>query len=164
MWRLSPRLREELKKPFGRLFPDARQALQGAGRVVCVGDVACAEALRAGAKPWVMVFDKRVERRPADAAVRAVIENEKVETVCARNEAGTISEEAMHAIAGALSTPTRKAVEVEGEEDLLVIPCVRYAPDGTSVAYGQPGKGIVIVEVSRDSKRRVEAFLEEMKE
>jgi uncharacterized protein (UPF0218 family) len=43
-------------------------------------------------------------------------------------------------------------VVVDGEEDLLVLVAVLYAPVGGLVVYGQPGEGVVVVRVT-DAKR-----------
>jgi uncharacterized protein (UPF0218 family) len=48
---------------------------------------------------------------------------------------------------------------VEGEEDLLGIPCFLEAPLGAKVLYGMPGKGVVVVEVTPVFQERVRALL-----
>ncbi len=44
---------------------------------------------------------------------------------------------------------------VDGEEDLLTLVAVLYAPENALVVYGQPNQGIVVVRVT--SKKRAEA-------
>ncbi len=51
---------------------------------------------------------------------------------------------------------------VDGEEDLITLAVITTAPNGTLVVYGQPGEGMVFVEVDDDIKDKVNNFLEEM--
>lgn len=54
-------------------------------------------------------------------------------------------------------------LEVEGEEDLLVIPCVLEAPLQGLVLYGQPKEGIVLVTVTNNLKERIGSLVKEFK-
>ena len=51
-------------------------------------------------------------------------------------------------------------IEVKGEEDLLTIPCVLEAPVNSLVLYGQPKKGIVVVNVTFDLKKHLFELIE----
>jgi uncharacterized protein (UPF0218 family) len=51
---------------------------------------------------------------------------------------------------------------VEGEEDLLTIVAVLYAPDGSFVVYGQPNEGIVVVKATPEKKDEANKLLNEM--
>ena len=48
---------------------------------------------------------------------------------------------------------------VDGEEDLLVLPVLEYAPIGSILYYGQPGKGIVEVVVTNTVKKEAKNLL-----
>jgi uncharacterized protein (UPF0218 family) len=52
---------------------------------------------------------------------------------------------------------------VDGEEDLLTLPAILYAPDGAFVVYGQPYVGVVVAEATKTMKEQVKEFLKEMK-
>jgi uncharacterized protein (UPF0218 family) len=52
---------------------------------------------------------------------------------------------------------------VEGEEDLLTLVAMAVAPLGSFVIYGQPGEGLVVVEVDDAAKNRAWCFLEGMR-
>ena len=41
---------------------------------------------------------------------------------------------------------------VDGEEDLLVLVAVAFAPLGGLVVYGQPGEGLVVVRVTAEKR------------
>lgn len=51
------------------------------------------------------------------------------------------------------------AILIDGEEDLLVLPAIIYAPLGARVYYGQPGEGLVEVVVTHRKKRQALALL-----
>ena len=50
-------------------------------------------------------------------------------------------------------------IEVSGEEDLLVMPCVMEAPIGSLIMYGQPKEGIVLITVDESKKEIIEKLL-----
>ncbi|OLS24403.1 MAG: hypothetical protein HeimC3_20000 [Candidatus Heimdallarchaeota archaeon LC_3] len=50
-------------------------------------------------------------------------------------------------------------VVVDGEEDLLVIPCIIEAPIGSLILYGQPNKGIIVITVSEELKQSTIALV-----
>lgn len=49
---------------------------------------------------------------------------------------------------------------VEGEEDLVALPAIAVAPEGAHVVYGQPGEGMVHVDVTDDHRREMRDLLE----
>ena len=51
---------------------------------------------------------------------------------------------------------------MDGEEDLLALAAVLFAPFGSMVVYGQPKQGIVVIDVTEDSKRRIHDIVERM--
>jgi hypothetical protein len=51
---------------------------------------------------------------------------------------------------------------VSGEEDLLTLPAVLLAKNGSRVFYGQPGKGMVLIEVNAKTKKKVKKLVDEM--
>lgn len=79
----------------------------------------------------------------------------------ARNPAGTITWEAVEALAAALSSGGGLVV-VEGEEDLLALPLILLLPLGCSIVYGLPGVSAVVLPVTRWLKAYVQHVLERM--
>ncbi len=164
MYKLNEKVRLELKKPLGRLIPAGKEGeflskeLKGK-TIIAVGDRTTENCLSYGLKPKVEIVDmreKREERKETPSGAKV--------TVRVKNEAGTISEEAVEAIKRAIKDKESVRIEVEGEEDLLGLPAILYAPDGWYVLYGQPNEGLVAVEVNEKSKALAEKFLEMMKE
>jgi len=164
-YRLPSSLRERLAKPIGELFKDEemngrafRSEVEKATFVITVGDRVTERIAELGRIPEVHVIDgreRRVERRLPDVQYRRLIR--------VRNPPGTITNEALGGIAEAVKEregPVR--VLVEGEEDLLAIAAVASAPISSSIYYGQPLVGVVLVRVDRAAKRRNGEILKEM--
>lgn len=132
------------------------------GTFITVGDACLAQALEQGKEPWVGIYDQKIKRKLVDEGVKKTIQKWKVPKTKIKNLAGTISLETIVKLKEVLSSKRSTKIEVEGEEDLLVIPCVLYAPEGTNVYYGQPNKGIVLVKVNEANKKKMKKILEEM--
>jgi len=163
--RLPDELRPLLKRPLGQLFPNVAAAVERLqqlhpAKLIAVGDVVTAELLEAGLKPDVAVVDMMVMRSPVDEKTKRVIENFEVEVVRVKNPAGTITRELREALEEA--KPLLKIV-VDGEEDLATIPAVLSAPLGSVVVYGQPGEGVVLVEVTEAKRREFVELLKRFK-
>ena len=79
------------------------------------------------------------------------------------NEAGTINLKATdtieYAIKKYLKEKKKSWIIVNGEEDLLALPAILFAPLNSLVLYGQMDLGVVIVEVTEEKKKKVEEIL-----
>jgi hypothetical protein len=53
-------------------------------------------------------------------------------------------------------------IVVNGEEDLAVIPAVVEAPLGAAVVYGQPNKGMVIIAITQERKKKAKQLMHEI--
>jgi uncharacterized protein (UPF0218 family) len=96
------------------------------------------------------VTDNKTLRKWTKAVV---LENKNVLHIV--NPQGTITDEAITAIQVALQNQAHTHLQVDGEEDLLTLIAVLYAPESAVVVYGQPHEGIVVVKVTKE--KRVEA-------
>jgi len=162
-------LRYDLARPLGRVLSGVTRTGPGPVReVVTVGDLTTKAFLDAGITPRLMIVDNHVNRR-VYTRLQPIITKRKFDRVHVVSGPGFISREAREAIREVFSrehdAPTPIVVEVEGEEDLLALPVIEYAPLGWSVYYGQPktpnraGKESVsgIVEVIVTELKRKEA-------
>ena len=158
--KLPADLRPLLKTYLGELIPDAAEAAgrlrQRPGvRVISVGDVTTAELLKLGIEPDVAVVDYRIMRSDADEEVKRAIDGYRIPSVRVKNPAGTITPELFKAFE---KDPPIKII-VEGEEDLATIVAAVKAPLGSVVLYGQPGKGVVWIDITEQKKRQFEDLL-----
>ncbi len=158
MKKLRLEQRAGLKEPFGPIVQEIR------GNAITVGDQCSSKAIANGAEPRVVIYDRRIKRAPAPKEVSDVIDAYDVKTVKVKNDAGTLSDEAINAVKEALQGNERIKIEVEGEEDLLVLPVIENAPLGTIVYYGQPNKGIVEITITEDTKKRTSETISNMEE
>jgi uncharacterized protein (UPF0218 family) len=160
--RLPAAERGAFKDPLGELFDDAEELLRAAGDpIVAVGDVVLAHLGEAGCVPAVSVVDGHTERErieaemtefwPAADSVREV-----------DNPAASITAALVEAIETGLAEPGPTRIVVDGEEDLAVVPAVLLAPTGATVVYGQPGEGMVAVDVDQGTQSTVRSLLERL--
>jgi len=155
---LTKELRKKLKRPIGRLLK--KIGGMGKARVIAVGDVAAYNLLQNGITPRMIIYDKKVRRRPVAKKIRTLLDNLGWKTFRIVNKRGTVSEEAWIAIEEGLRK--RSKIIVKGEEDLLVLPVVLLAKKGSMIAYGQPGRGIVLIRVSAKKKKEVKKLVDQM--
>jgi GTP-dependent dephospho-CoA kinase len=165
---LTPKLRIFLKDPFGTLITGTAKETMTTlkvlieknkpARLVSVGDVVSQNMHECGLHPQLTVID-HISLRDQAMPKTAPVGN----TVYVDNPQGTITEEALLAIKSALESNAHTHIEVKGEEDLLTLVAVLYAPENSFVVYGQPHLGIVVVKASLEKKDQVKQFLKEMK-
>lgn len=167
MLTLPTDLRESLKDPLGPVFTDADELVASvSGPLVAVGDVVTYHLLRAERPPDVALVDWVTEREPVDDAVASALDAFAADAATRRvdveNPAATLTDDLLAAIRNAVDSDERTLLVVDGEEDLATLPVVVAAPTGASVVYGQPGAGMVHVEVTEATRRRCRDLLAAM--
>jgi uncharacterized protein (UPF0218 family) len=160
MIRLPQSLRSAFKEPFGPVYTDARTLLEATdGPVIAVGDVVAAHLVRAGRTPDVAVIDGRTKREAVSTDTEATLESlpdgEQV-----KNPAGELTEALLRALVAAIDADEPRVLDVDGEEDLATLPAVVAAADGTGVVYGQPDEGMVLVQVTPETRAEMIGLLE----
>jgi len=148
--------KEELRKPLGRVIKDIdTQDIQG--KLVCVGDMVTLTMRKKGIMPDIAIVDYKIERKEYKGEPFHAEEIIKV-----RNPPGVITRELWNAIATSYAKNKKMLIEVEGEEDLAALPAIYLAPDNTTVIYGLPSIGMVMVKVGEKERKRVDKFLKEI--
>ena len=155
-----------LKEPFGRLLPGtpARTMSQlnqiisqtRPRRVIAVGDVVSRETLVAGIAVNLRIIDHISMRKPTAAFNLKVKKTYRIE-----NPPGVIALHAWETIKQA-TKEDEALIVVEGEEDLLALPCIVESPDNSLVLYGQPSRGLVVVDTNPEVKNEASLILERM--
>ena len=154
--------RRFLKKPLGTLFEDSISAFNYLDSLdyellVTVGDFTSADFLRNDYEIDVLIVDFLIERNPTNTDKKDIIEKYSAPSVEVENPRGHITEELWNALED-VEHPLK--IYVEGEEDLATLPAVLLSPTGSMVAYGQPGEGVVLVEVDESKKKEFEEYVE----
>ncbi len=166
---LPDRLREELRKPLGELFENKlvtarytgildNERLRG-NLVITVGDITTQTFNKMFIRQKISIIDLNVNRKKIFDKVSELgfLKSEKIVNV--KNQPGQISYELFSAVALAFRQRERVIIQVEGEEDLAVLPAVLAAPLGAEVFYGQPDRGVVGVKITEEIKNKAYSFV-----
>jgi hypothetical protein len=161
---LPQSLRHKLKGAMGPIFTDAEELIERAGDpLVAVGDMVTYHLLEAGRVPDVALVDEHTERTAVEAEIWDAIGGFDRE-VTVSNPAATLTAELLTALREAIERADDEStlVVVDGEEDLASLPALVAAPRGASIVYGQPGEGMVLVGVKRETTDRARDLLSQM--
>lgn len=164
---LTSELRIKLKEPLGLLIQGSPEETmkkltelierEKPELIISVGDVVSENMVNHNIHPQVLVVDNQVMRQPIEP-IRININR----TLQIKNPPGTITEEAQMAMQEAIKSNQRTKILVEGEEDLLTLPAIAYAPENSFVVYGQPREGIVVVKVTKQKKQSAREMTDAM--
>ncbi len=130
-------------------------------RIISVGDRVTRELLASGKRPEVAIIDLK-ERREVNCSTIFYLDGYLM--LIARNPAGTLVREAWFKVRKAIeisSLGKNVVVIVDGEEDLLGFPAIILPPEGWVMVYGQPGIGMISVNVDRKTREEAINLLQE---
>jgi uncharacterized protein (UPF0218 family) len=162
-------MRKELKKPQGVLIEGSPEKTmkrlkkliekEQPPSLISVGDIVSRNMIEHGFSLDVLIVDNKVMREPIQP-----IEVDTDYIFFAKNPPGTITDEAQTALRQALEMKGRTKVVIEGEEDLLTVITVLFAPENAFVVYGQPHVGVVVVKVTEKTKENMRHVVDVMEE
>lgn len=162
-WKVPFSLRKQLQMPFGDLVDINVLKFLNQASLITVGDVVSLALREEGIKPHICVYDGMTERREmTDFAIMVKESAEPVVTV--KSPAGTISRELYDALKNALLNPQRTNIRVEGEEDLATLACILLAPSGRNIVYGWPGKGMLLVTTTDNTRMTAQGLWKQLEE
>ncbi len=160
-YRPSEEDRERLKQPRGPVFEDEKlvEELQERdfSKLIAVGDRVSKDIAESQVSADLYIADGLVQREETDRRYFNQINAER--TFKIENPAGEISEEAWKTVRKASALECTTMIEVDGEEDLLAITALVFAPENSLVVYGQPGEGAVLMEKNKENKEFVEGLV-----
>jgi uncharacterized protein (UPF0218 family) len=107
-----------------------------------------------GIEADLYIVDNKIMRKKIQP-----IPMEQIKTLKVKNPPGTITQEAFEAVRKGINSSSVTRILVDGEEDLLTLSAIKFAPMGTLIIYGQPKVGIVMVKVTSTIKEEVEQIL-----
>ena len=164
-YQLPPHLRSLLRKPFGRVIKNGIEeiARYDEEKIITVGDVTTQRFHEENIHQKIAVVDFVIERKKSNQTLAELGFDGTEEIIRITNPPGTLTPEtwkAVKAVVTQLEEKKKFVIEVNGEEDLLVIPLVLTLPLGFHVFYGQPGEGLVAVEVTLDTKQTMQTLFQ----
>jgi len=163
MYKLPEKYRDELREPIGELISEEDiDKKRMSGKVVSVGDMVTATLIKHGIEPDISIIDHRIERKEYGNEIGIKAGEAEVKKIT--NPPGVITDELWNAVEESYASEKNIRIEIEGEEDLAALPAICLAPSGTTVLYGLPSRGIVLVKVGNDEKNKVLSFLKKMEE
>ena len=129
--------------------------------IVAVGDIIVDSLLKEGIDPDVKIIDFRSRRRTLPKRTD-LIRTDPIRSV--PNQQGTINLKTAEIIKEkinlALYRKKKSWIVIEGEEDLLALPAILFAPFNSLVLYGHWQLGIIAVEVDEKMKEKVRKIIE----
>jgi len=169
IFKLPEHLRNKLKKPLGQLikgppsitFKIIKEELKRLQpcKTITVGDIVTYSAKKHNISLSIAIIDQKTMREKSKVKINYT-GNETLVSVI--NPPGTITYDAWKAVERAMTQNEEVIILVDGEEDLLALPAIYLAPDGSIVIYGQPHEGVVVVKSNPKTKEEVKKILLEM--
>ncbi len=162
---LTLNLRALLKKPLGKIIRGAKaiSLAKSQKSFAVVGDSTLYFFLRNRLKPRLSIFDFHVQRKEAPKTLKALISKNFPLAKKIKNKAGSITKKAISEIEKLSGKNKTTAIQILGEEDLLTLPAIKYAPANSYVFYGQPKKGIVAVLADKMMKKKAGRIMKKMR-
>lgn len=158
----SPQLRKILKKPFGTCLQEDELVgyvnRKHPLNISTVGDQTTATLMRQNIPINVGIFDNHIMRIPSNLMTGLIEKNPNYQIKKTHNPAGRVNRQAAALIKQSLYQG-QTLVQVDGEEDLLVIPLIILQSLGSTIFYGQPNKGIIAIEVTEESKAKIKQLI-----
>ncbi len=165
---VTPKILKKFKEPFGTLikgnYSETAEQLQTIIRsqkppcLISVGDTVSRNLHEQKIIPQLSITDNKSQRKqlsPKLFRAKRLIQ--------VKNPEGTITEEAVKAIQTALKDNEHTHILVDGEEDLLTLIVVVYAPENALVVYGQPNEGLVVLKVTKEKRAEAQQIWQAMK-
>lgn len=160
IFRPTTEQRKKLKQPYGKVVEnvdEAREFIENCnqGKLILVGDRVSLDLNYMD--PDISIVDGRIERGKIP---QEMIDEIRGFTIEAKNLRGSITEAGWNSVKEAFARQEKVKILIDGEEDLLAIPVVYFAPPNSIVAYGLKGEGCVLADVDEKLKGKIYEFVD----
>ncbi len=163
--KLPDSLRDQLKTPLGILLPigqdnkeNIQKYLSDNSYIITVGDRTTEKMIEYGIIPSLQIIDGFEKRQKREFPKLGNASELMID-----NPAAEITLQSIEIIKKAFSLNPPIRLTVNGEEDLLVLPACIHAPENSVILYGQPHKGLVLVQITTEIRNKAQALLDLMK-
>ncbi|MFQ5940819.1 MAG: GTP-dependent dephospho-CoA kinase family protein [Nitrososphaerales archaeon] len=152
------------KKPIGILLKNNEIDLGALSKylksemIVSVGDATTDKLLDLGIIPTIQIVDGRERRVTRDLPLK-----DYARVINCSNPPGTISVQAVRAFIEALKSEKPVRIIVDGEEDLIGMVVLAFAPDNSVMFYGQPFEGLVVVIVNNETRSKLKEVINKIR-
>ena len=168
-------LRPKLQEPLGKIFKEVHQVIKFIKsikpiQIIAVGDIITDSLLKAGIDPDVKVIDFKTRRK--EIKRDTLIKDSLYKDCLYLNNPGTINLKTAEKLRQMIQKrsvlvsestfkvgPYGSWLIVDGEEDLLTLPAILFAPLNSLVLYGHWQYGIIAVEVDEEIKEKVREII-----
>ena len=154
-----------MKTPLGILLPigqDNKENIQkyllDESYIITVGDRTTEKMIEYGIIPSLQIIDGFEKRKQREFPKLGNASELMID-----NPAAEITLQSIEIIKKAFEMTPPIRLTVNGEEDLLVLPVCIHAPKNSVVLYGQPNKGLVLVEINTEIRNKAQTLLDMMK-
>ncbi|MFH0979888.1 MAG: pantetheine-phosphate adenylyltransferase [Candidatus Roizmanbacteria bacterium] len=162
-------LREELRKPLGKVFNDTNSLLHYINimewtMVIAVGDIIVDSLLKEGIEPDIKIIDFRSRRKPLKMTGPVLLRAAGIpkRSTPVVNKPGTINLKTAEKLKQLIQKNEGWLV-IDGEEDLLALPSILFAPLDSLVLYGHWHYGVIGVKVTENTKEMAKSVLNQFK-
>ena len=163
MYLLKPEMASELKNTNDKIYLKSPEFLKKTEYIITVGDICTIKIFEQIREPDLAIVDLKTKRNTLlDSEQLKIMNKIGYNNIEVRNPAGTISKALWKAIESSLSKEKSSKITVKGEEDLAALAVISMAPEEAKVIYGMPDRGMVVVDVNQQSKKRANDFLKRM--
>lgn len=158
---LPENLRDKFKVSNGKIVRSYSELKESCTKLITVGDYVSYLAIKDGLNPDMLVYDGKT-KRSKDGSIKKFLDDYDMGTsITINNRPGTISGEAV-GFFKSYKFDKRIKVFIDGEEDMLSIMAILYAPKGSMVVYGVPNVGMACVKVDDESRKKVQKLFDSL--
>ena len=163
MYILKPEMAEELRETKNKIYQKSPESLTDSNYIATIGDICTIKIFEEIREPNLCIIDMKTKRNIAlNSKQKIQISKIGKKTVYVQNKAGTISNELWKSIKNNISNNLNTKIIVDGEEDLATLAVISMVQLGAKVIYGMPNRGMVVVDVNQQEKKRADSLLRRM--
>ena len=153
----------ELKDTENKIYLESPGFLKEAEYIATIGDICTIKIFEQIREPNLAIVDLKTKRNISlDNNQLKTIMKIGIDKIEVENPPGSISNQMWKAIESSFSNENNTRITVKGEEDLATLVVISMAPKGAKVIYGMPDRGMVVVDVNQQEKKRANNFLKRM--
>jgi GTP-dependent dephospho-CoA kinase len=163
MKKVNEKVMKDLKSPWGNIYK-TKEIIEKINnrRVIAIGDICAHKLIENNLIPHICIYDGLTQRKKVSSKLKNYFEPFYKKIIKVENEAGTINPLAELSLKYLIESESLGAINIKGEEDLLTLIAIMNLRENYVVVYGQPKKGVVLVEYSEEIKEKAKKIYDEM--